>query len=255
VYRGDCVLRGFDQEVREALSEALAGRGIRLHYNTTPSAIHEEADGLRVSLTNDKPSLRTDVLLMATGRVPNVQGLGLELAGVPTDARGVIPVDRNSRTAVSHIYAVGDVTDRVTLTPVAIAEGHAVADALFGNEERQVDHGNVPSAVFSQPSVATVGLTEEEARAQYGELLVFRSRFRPMKNTLSGREERSFMKLIVDAATDRLLGCHMVGPDAGEIMQGFGVAIRCGASKADLDRTIGIHPTAAEEFVTMRTPS
>jgi glutathione reductase (NADPH) len=193
--------------------------------------------------------------MAATGRLPNTAGLGLETVGITLGPKGEIPVDANSRSEVDSIFAVGDVTDRVALTPVAIAEGHAFADSVFGGRPRQVTHANIPSAVFTQPPIASVGLTEDGARSQYGEVAVFISRFNAMKNTISGRSEKTLMKLIVDTASDRVVGAHMLGPDAGEIMQGIGVAIIAGATKADFDATIGIHPTAAEEFVTMRTPS
>ncbi|MGB1177183.1 MAG: FAD-dependent oxidoreductase, partial [Candidatus Puniceispirillaceae bacterium] len=195
-----------------------------------------------------------DQVMAATGRLPNTAGLGLETVGITLGPKGEIPVDANSRSEVDSIFAVGDVTDRVALTPVAIAEGHAFADSVFGGRPRQVTHANIPSAVFTQPPIASVGLTEDGARSQYGEVAVFISRFNAMKNTISGRSEKTLMKLIVDTASDRVVGAHMLGPDAGEIMQGIGVAIIAGATKADFDATIGIHPTAAEEFVTMRTP-
>jgi glutathione reductase (NADPH) len=195
-----------------------------------------------------------DQVMAATGRRPNTSGLGLEAAGISLGPKGEVPVNADSSSEVGSIYAVGDVTDRIALTPVAIAEGHAFADSIYGGRPRQVTHANVPSAVFTQPPIASVGLTEEEARSQCGEITVFTSRFNAMKNTISGRSERTFMKLIVETASDRVVGAHMLGPDAGEIMQGIGVAIIAGATKADFDATIGIHPTAAEEFVTMRTP-
>lgn len=193
-------------------------------------------------------------VMVATGRVPNTVSLGLETAGVAMGPRGEIMVDDTSRSSVASIYAVGDVTDRVNLTPVAIAEGHAFADSLYGGRPRTVSHSNIPSAVFTQPPIASVGLTEDEARTAHGEVTIYTSHFRAMKYTLSGRRERTYMKLVVDTASDRVVGAHMLGPDAGEIMQGVGVAIIAGATKADFDATIGIHPTAAEEFVTMRTP-
>ena len=203
---------------------------------------------------SDGSEIEADQVMAATGRLPNTAGLGLETAGIELGPKGEIAVDANSQTRASSIYAVDDVTDRVALTPVAIAEGHAFADSVFGAKPRQVSHANIPSAVFTQPPIASVGLTEEQARQEGREITVFTSRFNAMKNTISGRQEKTFMKLVVDSASDRVLGAHMLGPDAGEIMQGIGVAIIAGATKADFDSTIGIHPTAAEEFVTMRTP-
>lgn len=253
VHRGDRVLRGFDHDVRDALSGEMAKAGIALHYGVELVSVERHRDVQRVALSDGRV-LTVDVVVMATGRVPNVDGLGLDKAGVVTTERGAIHVDAYSKTSVAHIYAVGDVTDRVQLTPVAIAEGHAVADTLFGSNPRPSDHIGVPSAVFSQPQVAVVGLSEERARAEYPDVKIFRSQFKPMKHTLSGRDQRTLMKLVVDGQTDRVLGCHMVGPDAAEIIQGFAVALRCGATKAQFDATVGIHPTAAEEFVTMRTP-
>ena len=192
--------------------------------------------------------------MAATGRVPNTTGLGLEAAGVELGRKGEVMVDAGSQSSVPSIYAVGDVTDRIALTPMAIAEGHALADTLYGARPRQVSHDNVPSAVFTQPPIASVGMSEEQAAEAFGEITVYTSKFNAMKNTLSGRFEKTFMKLIVETASDRVVGAHMLGPDAGEIMQGIGVAVVAGATKADFDATIGIHPTAAEEFVTMRTP-
>ena len=198
--------------------------------------------------------LETDLVLYATGRAPNTAGLGLEQAGVTLKPGGAITVNAAMQTSVPHIYAIGDVTDRVNLTPVATAEGTALARTLFGGRPAGVDYAGIPSSVFSQPNLATVGSTEEAARAQGGEILVFRSTFTPLKQTLGGRKEKVLMKLIVDKDTDRVFGAHMVGPDAGEIIQGIAVAMKAGATKAMFDATIGIHPTAAEEFVTMRTP-
>ncbi len=194
----------------------------------------------------------TDLVLFATGRSPTVHGIGLEAAGVALTARGSVAVDDRYRTNVDNIYAIGDVIDRVQLTPVAIAEGMVVADNLFNGKDRTLDYAGVPTAVFCQPNIGTVGLTEAQAREQHANVRIFESTFRPMKHTMSGRNERTMMKLVVDADTDRVLGAHMVGPDAGEIIQGLGVALKAGATKSQFDSTIGIHPTAAEEFVTMR---
>jgi glutathione reductase (NADPH) len=253
VHRGDLVLRGFDIDVRATLSDELRKSGITLHYNCMPAAIERRGGGLAL-LLRDGAELEVDQVLMATGRVPNSGDLGLEAAGVALNERAAIVVDAHSRTSVPSIYAVGDVTDRLALTPVAIAEGQAVANTLFGARPSRVDHENVPSAVFSQPSVATVGLTEEAARERHEHIDIYRAAFRPMRHTLSHRDTKTLIKLVVDRATDRVLGCHMVGEDAGEIIQGLAVALQCGATKAQFDATLGIHPTAAEEFVTLRTP-
>lgn len=258
VYRADLPLRGFDEDVRQEAATALSGRGIILHPGCTLTNVAALADGQAsgpktVSLS-DGTDITVDQVMAATGRRPNTNGLGLESVGIALGPNGEVPVDASSCSEVGSIYAVGDVTDRVALTPVAIAEGHAFADSIYGGRPRQVTHANIPSAVFTQPPIASVGLAEDEARSQYGEITVFTSRFNAMKNTMSGRSEKTFMKLIVDTASDRVVGAHMLGPDAGEIMQGIGVAIIAGATKADFDATIGIHPTAAEEFVTMRTP-
>lgn len=253
VYRADLPLRGFDEDIRTAAVAALSGRGIILHPGCTIGSVAGEGSDKLVALS-DGSEVAVDEVMVATGRVPNTASLGLETVGVAMGPRGEVIVDETSRSSVDSIYAVGDVTDRVNLTPVAIAEGHAFADSLYGGRPRTVSHANIPSAVFTQPPIASVGLTEEEARATCGEVTIYTSHFRAMKYTLSGRRERTYMKLVVDAASDRVVGAHMLGPDAGEIMQGIGVAIIAGATKADFDATIGIHPTAAEEFVTMRTP-
>ncbi len=253
VYRADLPLRGFDEDIRQEAATALAGRGIILHPGCTLTAVANEAGQKTVTLS-DGSDIVVDQVMAATGRRPNTSGLGLEAAGIALGPKGEVPVDASSRSEVESIYAVGDVTDRMALTPVAIAEGHALADSLFAGRPRQVTHANIPSAVFTQPPIASVGMTEDEARSRCGEITVFTSRFNAMKNTISGRSEKTFMKLIVETASDRVVGAHMLGPDAGEIMQGIGVAIIAGATKADFDATIGIHPTAAEEFVTMRTP-
>jgi glutathione reductase (NADPH) len=249
--RGDRLLRGFDEDVRTALGEEMATRGIAIHPRTELTRIDRTAEGL-VASTAGGIKIAVDQILYATGRRPNTGKLGLAEVGVQLNKAGAIAVDENSRATVPSIFAVGDVTDRLNLTPVAIAEGRAVVETLFNNNPMTVDHRNVPSAVFGQPTVATVGLTEEAARGIHGNVDIYRARFRPMKNTLSGRAERTMMKLVVDRKTDRVLGCHMVGRDAAEIIQGIAIAITCGATKRQFDRTIGIHPTAAEEFVTMR---
>ncbi|MCA1778848.1 MAG: glutathione-disulfide reductase [Xanthomonadaceae bacterium] len=251
-YRRDCILRGFDDDVRRSVEAGMQGRGVRFHYNNHPVSIEECKDGRRHVVFSDGLEGDFDQVLFATGRKPYTGDLGLAAAGVATGPGGRIIVDEYSRSSVESIFAVGDVTDRIALTPVALMEGHAVADTEFGNMPRPVDHANVPMAVFSQPSASCVGMTEAEARAQFKELKIFRSEFTPMKYTLSGRAEKGLMKLVVDAHSDRVLGLHVVGPDAAEIVQGFAVAVRAGLTKADFDRTVGIHPTSAEELVTMR---
>jgi glutathione reductase (NADPH) len=251
LYRGPLFLRGFDDEVREVLAEEMRKRGIDLRFNVDVERIERSDNGIRATL-KDGAALGADLIMYATGRIPNTRGIGLEQAGVQLDAEGGVVVDRYSRSSQANIYAVGDCTNRVMLTPVAIAEGQAVAETLFNHNPIAMDYAIVPSAVFSQPSIGTVGLTEAQARQRLGEIDVYKSRFRPLRHTISGRDERTFMKLVVERKTDRVIGCHMVGADAGEIIQGFAVALRCQATKADFDATIAIHPTAAEEFVTMR---
>jgi glutathione reductase (NADPH) len=258
LYRGELFLRGFDGDVRQFLAEEMVKKGIDLRFDARVACITREVgEGGKARFVvdlEDEESIEADLVMYATGRAPSTGGVGLEAAGVATDGSGAIRVDADWRTSVPNIYAIGDVTDRIQLTPVAIAEGHALADALFNPSGRSVSYENVPSAVFSQPSIGTVGLTEAEARRRYRAVDVYRSSFRPMKHTLSGRDEHGLMKLVVDRASQKVVGLHMVGPDAGEIVQGFAVAIQMGATKADFDATIGIHPTAAEEFVTMREP-
>jgi len=252
VYRSDLPLRGFDEDVRAHIAVELADRGITLHSGSTIDKV--SANGARKQVTlSSGATLSVDAVMAATGRRPNTAGLGLDEVGVTCGQQGEIIVDAESRSSVPSIFAIGDVTNRINLTPVAIAEGHAFADSEFGDNKRVADHKNVASAVFSQPPIASVGLTETEAKAAFESITVFTSGFRAMKNTISGRGEKTFMKLIVDRASDRVVGAHMMGPDCGEIMQGIAVAMKAGATKADFDATIGIHPTAAEEFVTMRT--
>ncbi len=251
LYRGDLFLRGFDLECRTFLAGEIRKRGVDLRFNSDVSAVAKTPDGLSVRLA-DGEMLNTDLVLYATGRAPNTANLGLESAGVTLKPGGAIVVNDALQSSVPHIYAIGDVTDRVNLTPVATAEGTALARSLFGGTPSRVDYDGIPSSVFCQPNLATVGATEDTARARGREILVFRSTFTPLKQTLGGRNEKVFMKLVVDQVTDRVLGAHMIGPDAGEIIQGIAVAIKAGATKAMFDATIGIHPTAAEEFVTMR---
>jgi len=253
VYRQPLPLRGFDGDMRAALAEALADNGVQLHHSATPTRIDAQGETKRLTLDNGAV-LEVDLVFFATGRAANTKGLNLEAAGVKTGAKGEILVDASFATSTKHIYALGDVTDRLNLTPVATAEGHALADTLFGNKPRQVSLENVPTAVFSIPPMATVGLTEEEAMKRE-EVTIFLSRFTPMRHSLTGRARKTLMKLVVETASGKVLGAHMLGEDAPEIMQGIAIAINAGATKADFDRTIGIHPTAAEEFVTMRTQS
>ena len=252
LYRGPLFLRGFDDDCRETLAEEMRKKGIDLRFNTDIEKIEKTGEGLRTTLTG-RTTVDVDRILYATGRDPNTRSLGLEKAGVRMRENGAVMVDDYLKTSVDSIYAIGDCTDRLMLTPVAIAEGRAVAETLFNNNPMKPNYMNVPSTVFSMPNVATVGLTEAEARQRYQNIDVYKTSFRPLKHTLTGRDESIMMKIVVDQATDKVLGCHMVGPDAGEIIQGLAVAMNCGATKAQFDATIGIHPTAAEEFVTLRT--
>jgi glutathione reductase (NADPH) len=254
VHRGDNVLRGFDADIRSRLKAALEHAGIRLHFNRTISRIEAGAGGSRLAHLSDGSMLEADVVLVATGRRPNAKGLGLEQAGVMLNAHGAVQVDASSQTSVPSIFAVGDVTDRVNLTPVAIREGHAFADSVFGHKPWTVQHFPIATAVFTTPEIGTVGLSEEDAIRHGHQVKVFESAFRPMLATLSGREERIYMKLVIDAGTDKVLGVHILGHDAGEIIQAVGIAVTMGATKADFDRTVALHPSAAEELVTMRTP-
>lgn len=251
VYRGENILRGFDDDVREHLRFEMEKRGIKIITQQTVAGIEKVEHGLCATLSNNE-SMVVDQVMFATGRRPNVKGLGLEKAGVKLNDKGAIAVDAYSRTSVPHIYAVGDVTDRINLTPVAIREGHAFADTVFGGKDVKVDHLTVPTAVFSEPEVGTIGLTEMQARETYARVDIYKTTFRPMKATLSGRNTRSFFKLVVDGETDRVLGVHIVGPDAGEMIQLVGIAVKMKATKADFDAVMAVHPTAAEELVTMR---
>ncbi len=251
IYRQPLPLRGFDQDIRESLADALGSNGIVLHPGTSPEKLEADGDS-RILTYGGGQTLRADLVFFATGRRPSTSGIGLDKAGVTVNAGGAVIVDDQLRTAQPHIYAMGDVTDRVNLTPVATAEGHALADTLFGKRPRGVSLRNIPAAVFSTPPCATVGLSEEEAAAQ-GPVDVYVTKFTPMRHTLTGRARKTMMKLVVDQATQKVVGAHMVGEDSPEIMQGLAIAVVMGATKADFDRTIGIHPTAAEEFVTLRT--
>lgn len=254
VYRGEQILRGFDDDVRETLSAEMKKKGIDIVLQTNVTELSSLADGQINLKLDDGGELRADTVMYATGRVPNVRGLGLRDAGVDVLPDGMIPVDEYSRTNLENVFAVGDVTNRVALTPVALMEGHAFADSEFGGKPRAVNHQFIPSAVFSHPPVATVGLSEAEARIHYGELDVYKSVFKPMKHTLSGRDEKTMMKMLVQKSSGKVIGLHVVGMDAPEIVQGFAVAIKSGLTKEQFDLTTGIHPTAAEELVTMRVP-
>ena len=253
-YRADLPLRGFDEDIRRRLATAMAERGVTLRPGFAPVKLERVAGGIRCTSTDGR-SIEADVVLSALGRRPNTDGLGLAEVGVEVDAKsGAIRVSPESQTAVPSIYAVGDVTDRAALTPVAIAEGRAFADTVFGGTPRAVDHRLIATAVFSQPAIGTIGLSESDALAAGHRVTVFEADFRPMKHTLAGRSERAYMKVIVDAATDKVLGAHLIGADSGEIIQALAVAITMGATKADLDRTLAVHPTSAEELVLLRTP-
>ncbi|KAI3678861.1 hypothetical protein L6452_38165 [Arctium lappa] len=249
------VLRGFDEEVRDFIAEQMSLKGIEFHTEESPQAVIKSADGSFSLKTNKGTSEGFSHVMFATGRKPNTKNLGLDTVGVKLDKNGAILVDEYSRTSVPSIWAVGDVTDRMNLTPVALMEGGALAKTLFANEPTKPDFRAVPSAVFSQPPIGQVGLSEEQAIEAYGDVNVFTANFRPLKATLSGLPDKVFMKLVVCAKTDQVLGLHMCGEDSAEIVQGFAIAIKAGLTKAQFDATIGVHPTSAEEFVTMRTPT
>ncbi len=250
-YRGAELLRGFDDDVRRHLRGEIEGKGLRVLLKHEITAIERSGEALRVQCADGKV-IDCDAVMFATGRSPNTRDIGLESVGVALDASGAVQVDDFSRSSVENIYAVGDVTNRIQLTPVAIREGSAVANTLFNNRPTAVNHQNVPSAVFSQPPIGTVGLTQAQALAQYGSVEVYQSSFKPLKHTLSGRNEKTYMKLLVEPSSQKVIGVHMVGADAPEIIQGIGIAVVAGLTKAQFDDTVGIHPSAAEEFVTMR---
>ena len=252
-YRGDCLLKVFDADLGTFLGAEMAKKGVRICLRSHIQAIERSRDAL-VCQFSDGTAIETDAVMYATGRNPNTEGLGLEPAGVEVAANGAVIVDENFQTSVPSIHAIGDVIHKVQLTPVALAEGMVVADRLFGKGARSVDYRNVPTAVFSHPNVGTVGLSEAQARKDYADVAIYKSTFTALKHRLSGRNELTLMKLVVDKAADRVLGVHMVGAEAGEIIQGFAVALTCGATKRQFDATIGVHPTAAEELVTMREP-
>jgi len=251
LYRGDEILRGFDEDLRTALHKEYAAKGIDVRVKAGIARVEKAVAGLKVTLT-DGGVIEADAVMAATGRAPNTAGLGLEAAGVVLDKHGAVVVDGFSATNVPGIHAVGDVTNRLNLTPVAIREGHAYADTVFGAKPTRVDHTDVPTAVFSTPEIGTVGLSEADARKR-GEVDIYKASFRSMKATLSGRTEKMLMKLVVEAATQKVLGVHILGPDAGEMAQLAGIAVKMGATKAQFDATMAVHPTAAEELVTMRT--
>lgn len=252
LYRSDQILRGFDDDIRERLADEMRKKHIDVKTGLNVTSIVKDDEGLVLTLT-DGSTMRTDAVMYATGRVPNTKGLGLETAGVELAPNGAMKVDAYGKTNVDSIYAVGDVTDRVQLTPVAIKEGHAFALTVYGGKPTSPEHDAIPTAVFSQPPIGTVGLSEEQAREKYGDIAVFVSDFRPMKHTLGGSDERAFTKLIVDRATDKVVGAHMLGLDAAEIIQGIGIAVKAGLTKAQFDETVAVHPSSAEEFVLMRT--
>jgi glutathione reductase (NADPH) len=255
VYRGDNILRGFDEDVRAHVRSEMEMAGITILTGCTVTKVDKPNKEFITHLSNGS-SLASNQVMFAIGRHPNVGGLGLEKAGVALNPRnGGISVDSFSKTSVPNIYAIGDVTHRINLTPVAIREGHAFADTVFGKRPVQVDHTNIPTAVFSQPEVGTVGMTEREARAHFSHVDIYKTDFRPIKSTMSGRDTRILMKLVVDGATDRVVGCHIVGDTAAEIVQAVAIAVKMKATKADFDATFALHPTAAEELVTMRTPT
>lgn len=253
-YRGPAVLRGFDEDLRQGLTDAMTARGVDVRLNAVPKKLEKVGDGYLLHF-EDGSSLETRLVMFATGRVPLTEGLGLETAGVKLGGNGKIEVDEYSQSSVSSIYAVGDVTDRVNLTPIAIREGAAFVETVFKDNPSKVDHSQIPTAVFSQPEIGTVGLSEEQALEQVAAIDVYKSQFNPMKNTISGRVERTLMKIIVDQVSQKVLGVHILGPDAGEMTQALGIALKMGATKADFDATVALHPSAAEELVTMKEKS
>lgn len=253
VYRGEEILRGFDGDIRKHVQEEMIKKGIDVQTQNDVASIKKVGKGFEVSFKNGTRR-ETSCVMYATGRVPYIQGLGLDTVGVELGSKGEIKVDAYSQTSVDNIYAVGDVTNRSQLTPIAIREGAAFAETVFNNTPLAVDHSNIPTAVFSQPPVGTVGMTEEESRDNKYDIDIYKSVFRPMKHTLSGRDEKTLMKLVVDRKTDKVLGLHIVGPDSGEMIQAFGIAVKMGATKSQFDATVAVHPTAAEELVTMKQP-
>ena len=253
LYRGPLFLRGFDQDIREFAAKEIAASGVDLRFNTNISAIEKNPDGSLTAVLEDGGTIDADTILYATGRKPHLQDLNFDAVNVALNDNGTIKVDEYFQTSEASIFALGDVTGGMELTPVALAEGMAFANTWYNDQPVKVDYETIPTAVFCQPNIGTCGLSEEQAKNRYDDITVFESSFRAMKHTLGGRNERTYMKLIVDTATDRVVGIHMVGEDAGEIIQGMAIAMKAGATKAVFDSTIGIHPTSAEEFVTMRT--
>jgi glutathione reductase (NADPH) len=251
IYRRDNILRGFDDDLRAHLRAEMEKNGIKVITQQTVTAVEKVDHGYCVQLS-DHEGITVDTVMFATGRHPNVAGLGLEKIGVTIAANGGIAVDEYSRTTAENIYAVGDVTNRVNLTPVAIREGHAFADTVFGGKPTRVDHADVPTAVFSNPELGTIGLTEAQAVKELGVVDIYKTSFRPMKYGMAGRDSRMFMKLVVDGSNDRVVGCHIAGPEAGEMIQLIGIAVKMRATKADFDATMAVHPTMAEEIVTLR---
>ncbi|MFA7554756.1 MAG: glutathione-disulfide reductase [Spongiibacteraceae bacterium] len=254
LYRGPLFLRGFDQDIRKFAAQEIAASGVDLRFNCNIRSIEKLADGSLCATLEDGSQIEADTILYATGRRPHIQDLGFDRINVELNSDGTIKVDENFQTSENSIYALGDITGGMELTPVALAEGTAFANTQYNNQPTQVDYDTIPTAVFCQPNIGTCGLSEQQAQEKYGDIAVFESSFRAMKHTIGGRQERTYMKLIVDSNSDRVVGIHMVGDDAGEIMQGMAIAMKAGATKAIFDSTIGIHPSAAEEFVTMRTP-
>ena len=250
-YRGAQLLRGFDAELGTRLAEEMARKGVSINLNCNPVALAKQGDSIQVEY-KDRKKESFELVMFATGRKPNTADLGLEAAGVKLGADGAVLVNEYSQSSVASIHAIGDVTNRLNLTPVATAEGMALAKTLFGGQPTPVDHDNVPTAVFANPNLATVGLSQEKARERYGKLDIYKTAFRSLRHSMGHSEERIFMKLVVDAASQRVVGAHMLGPDAGELIQGIAIAVKLGATKAQFDATLGIHPTAAEEFVTLR---
>ncbi len=251
IYRGEQILRGFDEDLRGHLAHEMMKKGIEIRTKADVARIEASGTGVRVTL-NDGAAFGAGQIMFATGRIPNTAGLGLDTIGVEVTPHMAVKVDGYSKSSIDSIYAVGDVTNRVNLTPVAIREGQAFADTVFGDKPTSVDHSLIPTAVFSQPEIGTIGLTEAQARSGFKSIDIYKTSFKPMKHTLSGRDERMLMKLVVDGETDRVLGCHICGPDAGEMAQLLGISIRLGAKKSDFDATMAVHPTAAEELVTLR---
>jgi glutathione reductase (NADPH) len=253
VYRGPEILRGFDDDLRRGVREGMTRRGVEVICGAALTSIEKTPDGLRATLTTDE-AIEADQVMLAMGRRPNTHGIGLEAVGVALDAHGAVKVDRFSQSSLDNVFAVGDVTNRLNLTPVAIREGHAFADTVFGEKPTAVDHVNVPTAVFSQPEIGTVGLSEARAREFCAEVAIYKTSFRGLRNTLAGRDERMMMKLVVDGKSGRVVGCHILGPEASEMAQILAIALKAGATKADFDETVAVHPTAAEELVTLAEP-